>query len=86
MPELQLTQPETGAPSRPADLLESALSLVAGEMAEVNAVITGRLNSDIALINTLGSYIILSGGKRLRPVILLLCARACGYSLSLIHI
>ena len=79
MPELQLTNPVANAENRPADLLESAISLVEGEMAEVNSVISSRLDSDIALINTLGSYIIHSGGKRLRPVILLLCARSCDY-------
>lgn len=64
----------------PAILLESALSLVNNEMAEVNETIRRRLTSDIALINTLGEYIVKSRGKRLRPLILLLCARSCAYS------
>ncbi len=44
----------------------------------VDACIATKLNSDIALINSLSGYIINSGGKRLRPVTLLLCAKALG--------
>jgi octaprenyl-diphosphate synthase len=39
-----------------------------------------RLRSDVVLINQIGTYIINSGGKRLRPVIALLSARAMGYT------
>jgi octaprenyl-diphosphate synthase len=63
----------------PVSLLESAVTLVKQDLDEVNRVIRTRLESDIALINTLAAYIINSGGKRLRPLILLLCARCCGY-------
>lgn len=61
------------------DLLESALMLSRQDMDQVNATIQARLKSDIALIRTLGAYIIKSGGKRMRPLILLLSARACEY-------
>lgn len=54
-------------------------SLVAAEMAQVDEGIQRRLQSDVALINRLGGYIINSGGKRLRPTIVLLAARAVGY-------
>ena len=53
--------------------------LVQSDLEAVNKVIQERLTSDISLINTLASYIIHSGGKRLRPLILLLCARCYGY-------
>lgn len=56
--------------------IESILSLVSDEMALVNQEITDNLNSDIPLINQLGAYIIKAGGKRLRPVALLLAAHA----------
>ena len=74
-------QPENGAEqaARARALLDSVSSLVADDMAEVNRCIEQRLVSDIALIRTLGGYIVHSGGKRLRPLILLLSARACGY-------
>jgi octaprenyl-diphosphate synthase len=63
----------------PNVLLETAVSLVSNDLESVNDTIQRRLKSDIALINTLGAYIVKSGGKRLRPLILLLCARCCEY-------
>lgn len=47
-------------------------------MDQVNAEISRRLDSDVAMIKSLGAYIIGSGGKRLRPMTLLLAAKACG--------
>ena len=67
----------TGTP--PDGLLDAALSLASADMARVNQTIQARLDSDIALIKTLGAYIIKSGGKRMRPLILLLSARSCDY-------
>ncbi len=64
----------------PEQLLESALALARDDMDQVNTTIQAKLDSDIALIRTLGAYIIKSGGKRMRPLILLLSARACGYT------
>jgi octaprenyl-diphosphate synthase len=49
-------------------------------MSAVDAMIQARLQSDVVLINQLGHYIINSGGKRLRPALAILCARACGYN------
>ncbi|MGF1757985.1 octaprenyl diphosphate synthase [Photobacterium sagamiensis] len=54
-------------------------ALTANDMAEVNAKIKAQLNSDVALINQLGFYIISGGGKRLRPILAVLAARALGY-------
>jgi octaprenyl-diphosphate synthase len=48
-------------------------------METVDAVIRARLNSDVVLIRTIGEYIIGAGGKRMRPVLLLLDAQALGY-------
>jgi len=53
--------------------------LIADDMKAVNEVILRRLRSDVALINQIGAYIVNSGGKRLRPMIVLLSARASGY-------
>lgn len=53
--------------------------LVAEDMEAVDALIRRRLHSDVVLINELGHYIVNSGGKRLRPMVVLLAARACGY-------
>ncbi len=52
---------------------------MASEMAEVDAVIQRRLNSDVALINQIGQYIVSAGGKRIRPRLVLLFSRALGF-------
>jgi octaprenyl-diphosphate synthase len=59
--------------------IQSIYSLIEEDMSAVDAMIQLRLQSDVVLINQLGHYIINSGGKRLRPALAILCARACGY-------
>ena len=54
-------------------------ALARSESVAVDQLILQRLSSDVALIDELGRYIINSGGKRLRPLLVLLAARACGY-------
>ncbi|MFK0573792.1 octaprenyl diphosphate synthase [Endozoicomonas sp.] len=46
----------------------------------VNECIHEQLHSDVTLVSKIGEYIIKSGGKRLRPLLVLLTARACGYN------
>lgn len=65
------------SPAEKSPDIKPALQLVAEDMQQVDSYIHQQLNSDIVLINQLGSYIIQAGGKRLRPVTLLLCAHAC---------
>jgi len=48
-------------------------------MQSVDNLIKKRLQSDVVLVNQLGHYIVNSGGKRLRPMLHLLCANAVGY-------
>jgi len=50
--------------------------LSATNMTQVNQLITEQLSSDVALINQLGFYIINSGGKRIRPLLTVLAAKA----------
>jgi octaprenyl-diphosphate synthase len=59
--------------------IEQIVALSASDMAQVDAFIRESLQSDVLLINQVASYIISSGGKRLRPMLLTLCAHACGY-------
>lgn len=59
--------------------LEQIQSLASADMQAVNAEILSQLNSDVILINQLGHYIIAGGGKRIRPLIAVLAARALGY-------
>jgi octaprenyl-diphosphate synthase len=53
---------------------------VAEDRKAVDTLILRRLQSDVVLINQIGHYIVGSGGKRLRPLAVLLSARACGYT------
>jgi len=59
--------------------LDPIRTLIAGDMEAVDALIRRRLGSDVALVRQVADYIIASGGKRLRPTLLLLAAGACGY-------
>ena len=59
--------------------LNAIMALIEADMAAVNHTIDERLRSNIALINQLAAYIIHSGGKRLRPVTVLLASGACNY-------
>ena len=54
-------------------------ALAAGEMAAVNTLIRSRLASDVSLINQISEHIIAAGGKRLRPMLVVLAARALGH-------
>src|SRR5579883_1533324 len=55
-------------------------ALAASDMAAVDALIRTRLSSDVALIHAVGEHIVGGGGKRLRPMLHVLAARAAGYS------
>ncbi|RLA33590.1 MAG: octaprenyl diphosphate synthase [Gammaproteobacteria bacterium] len=60
--------------------IEQIRTLVADDTTAVDDLIRQRLQSDVVLINQLGHYIINSGGKRLRPLLVLLSAQALGYT------
>ncbi len=59
--------------------IETLKSFTASDMQRVNHVIEQHLRSDVVLINQLSQHIIHSGGKRLRPMLVMLASRACGY-------
>ncbi len=63
-----------------ANSLAELLAPAAADMVAVNTLIEQRLHSSVATIDHLSGYIIHSGGKRLRPVMAVLAARACGYT------
>lgn len=50
------------------------------ELEGVEDQVRKNLDSNVALVNTVAAHILSSGGKRLRPLLLLLCARLCGYT------
>lgn len=62
------------------------MSPIADDMRELDAVIRGRLNSEVVLIRTIGEYIVSAGGKRMRPAMLLLVAKALGYEGRFHHV
>lgn len=59
--------------------LTAVRELIDKDMRAVNQLISKQLQSDVALINQLGFYIVNSGGKRLRPMLAVLAARALGF-------
>jgi len=59
--------------------IEDIRALIKDDMNAVNQLILKSLYSDVALIGELGNYLINSGGKRIRPALVLLSARTCGY-------
>ncbi|MEQ1440312.1 polyprenyl synthetase family protein [Fontimonas sp. SYSU GA230001] len=58
--------------------LQDILAPIAGDMRRVDETIRARLHSEVALINEIGAHIVSAGGKRLRPALVLLSARALG--------
>ncbi len=59
--------------------IDDVLSLADADMQAVNRLIKTSLASDVALVSQVSEYIVMSGGKRLRPLVVLLSARALGY-------
>ena len=58
---------------------------IAADMDAVNAVIRQKLHSEVSLVNQIAEYIISAGGKRIRPVLVLLIANAYSYRGSAHH-
>ena len=67
-------------PSRKSIEFGAIRELVAAETQAVDRLILAELESDVVLINQIGHYIVNSGGKRLRPMLLLLAAKALSCS------
>lgn len=65
----------TSAAAQPA----AAAQLIAADMREVDGVIRRRLASEVVLINQIAEYIIGAGGKRMRPMLVIMFARALGF-------
>jgi len=66
-------------PEKPATY-DDVAALSRDDLRDVDSLISASLQSDVALVSQVSEYIVMSGGKRLRPVIVLLAARAFGYS------
>ncbi len=59
--------------------IKNIQTLTQDDMSAVNNLIYSQINSDVALINQLGIYIVNAGGKRMRPMLTVLAARAFDY-------
>lgn len=60
-------------------LITNVKQVVSNDLNKVDKLIMSNLYSDIALVQDIGKHIIQSGGKRLRPLVVLISAKACGY-------
>ncbi len=63
----------------PRPSLDALARLLRGDLDRVNRLIVERMQSPVALIPQLAGHIVAGGGKRLRPMLTLGCARLCGY-------
>src|SRR2546429_3720090 len=59
--------------------IDAIREFIADDLRRVDDIIRGRLQSDVVLIRQIAEYIIGGGGKRVRPALVILSARACGY-------
>ncbi len=91
-PAISSTESSTGSPAKAAAAVDARASADAGiaalapvyalaaeDFEAVNHLIPRQLTSDVNLVEEIGRYIVESGGKRLRPLLVLLGARLCGY-------
>jgi octaprenyl-diphosphate synthase len=71
---------DRSAPSQPD--IRNLYDLVADDFAAVNTLIPQQLTSDVELVEKISHYIVESGGKRLRPLLVLLSARTLNFAPS----
>jgi octaprenyl-diphosphate synthase len=69
---------ENGHGPRPT--LEALTALVADDLKAVNTLIVERMDSPVSLIPQLAGHVVAAGGKRLRPMLTLACAKLCSYA------
>lgn len=70
---------DSSAPTVPAGI-DEILELTHDDRRAVDRLIIERLASDVVLVNQISRHIVDGGGKRMRPLVHLLCARAAGYT------
>jgi len=76
----QRLETQASKAEEPSSSIESVYELVAVDFNAVNCLIPKQLTSDTGLVEEIGQYITQSGGKRLRPLLVLLSANCLGYS------
>ena len=80
VPSAGLLEQSASPPSSSPGSKASLDTVLAADRAEVDRVLHGALDSDVVLIRQVAQYIVESGGKRLRPALVVIAARACGYA------
>ncbi len=75
---MSIPRPSTATPLAP-DELELIRAPILGDLQELDRRVEIRLFSDVPLVSRIGTHIIGSGGKRFRPLLLMLVARSLGY-------
>ena len=70
----------------PEDALATLATLVGDDLAACNRLIVQQMQSRVALIPRLAAHLVAAGGKRLRPLLTLACARLCGYHSGARHV
>ena len=76
---MEQAQAKSQIPEEEVTEMQAVYDLCASDMAAVNTLIRNNLDSDVVLIRQIAEYIIGSGGKRLRPMLVILASHACGY-------
>ena len=66
------------AVARPAGSVDGLVALASSDMQGVNAIISARMQSPVSVIPALADHLINAGGKRLRPLLTVACARLAG--------
>ena len=61
------------------DIKHRILSLVKDDLSEIEVALEQNLNPHFDLVSQIAGHILFSGGKRLRPLLMVLSARLCGY-------
>jgi octaprenyl-diphosphate synthase len=62
------------------DLKQKIQSMVESDLADIETALKKNLNPHLDLVTETASHILFSGGKRLRPLLMVLCAKMCGYT------
>ena len=63
-----------------ADLKQKILAAVSDDLAAIEHELGANLNPHFDLVSQVAGHILFAGGKRLRPLLMVLCARLCGYT------
>ena len=76
---IETARPENGTATPKADV-KALVALTEADMVRINALITARMQSEVAVIPALADHLIAAGGKRLRPLLCVAAARLAGTS------